>query len=81
MVAKLAAEAGYDVHVARAKDLDGPNLHARARAFRYSFFETIAREVEQIGSRPGIRSTIESRRPWPGLSTGRGPRAWPASTP
>ncbi|MGH2753838.1 MAG: tRNA lysidine(34) synthetase TilS [Actinomycetota bacterium] len=45
MVAKWAAEAGHDVHVARAKDLEGPNLHARARAFRYSFFETIARDV------------------------------------
>jgi tRNA(Ile)-lysidine synthase len=44
-VAKWAAEAGHDVHIARAKDLEGPNLHARARAFRYSFFETIAREV------------------------------------
>ena len=40
-----AAEAGHDVHIARAQDLEGPNLHARARAFRYSFFETIAREV------------------------------------
>jgi tRNA(Ile)-lysidine synthase len=45
MVAKWAAEAGHDVHIARAKDLEGPNLHARARAFRYSFFETIARDV------------------------------------
>jgi tRNA(Ile)-lysidine synthase len=45
MVAKRAAEAGYDVHVARAKDLEGPNLHARARAFRYSFFETIASDI------------------------------------
>ena len=45
MVAKWAAEAGHDVHIARAKDLEGPNLHARARAFRYSFFETIARDT------------------------------------
>ncbi|MDQ3878327.1 MAG: tRNA lysidine(34) synthetase TilS, partial [Actinomycetota bacterium] len=43
-VAKIASEAGIDVHVARARDLAGPNLHARARAFRYSFFETIARD-------------------------------------
>ena len=41
-VARRAAQAGYDVHVARAKDLAGPNLHARARDFRYSFFQTIA---------------------------------------
>ncbi len=44
-VAKLGAEAGLDVHVARARDLEGPNLHARAREFRYGFFETIARDV------------------------------------
>ena len=44
-VAKMGAEAGYDVHVARARDLAGPNLHARAREFRYSFFETIAQET------------------------------------
>jgi tRNA(Ile)-lysidine synthase len=44
-VAKVAAEAGFDVHVARAHDLAGPNLHARARDFRYAFFETIAQEV------------------------------------
>lgn len=41
-VARRAAEAGLDVHVARARGLEGPNLHARAREFRYSFFETIA---------------------------------------
>lgn len=41
-VARDAAQAGFDVHVARAKDLAGPNLHARARDFRYSFFQTIA---------------------------------------
>ena len=41
-VARAAAEAGFEVHVTRAPDLEGPNLHARARAFRYAFFETIA---------------------------------------
>jgi tRNA(Ile)-lysidine synthase len=44
-VAKAGAESGIDVHVARARDLAGPNLHARAREFRYGFFETIAQEV------------------------------------
>lgn len=44
-VAKVAAQDGIDAHVARAHDLAGPNLHARARDFRYGFFETIAREV------------------------------------
>lgn len=41
-VATAAAEAGFDVHVIRAPDLDGPNLHARARVFRYGFFDMIA---------------------------------------
>lgn len=44
-VAKIAAEAGWDVHVARAQGLEGPNLQARAREFRYGFFETIARDA------------------------------------
>lgn len=44
-VAKSAAENGMDAHVARAHDLAGPNLHARARDFRYGFFETIAQEA------------------------------------
>lgn len=41
-VAREASEVGYDVHVARARDLEGANLHARARDFRYSFFEGLA---------------------------------------
>ncbi len=44
-VAGHAAQRGFDVHVARAHDLAGPNLHARARDFRYAFFETIASDV------------------------------------
>jgi tRNA(Ile)-lysidine synthase len=43
-VSRWAASEGFDVHVARASGLEGPNLHARARAFRYSFFETIKRD-------------------------------------
>ncbi|MGI8774598.1 MAG: tRNA lysidine(34) synthetase TilS [Actinomycetota bacterium] len=41
-VARAAAAAGFDVHVARAAGLGGPNLHERARDFRYSFFQSIA---------------------------------------
>jgi tRNA(Ile)-lysidine synthase len=41
-VSRAVAEAGLEIHVIRAPDLEGPNLHARARAFRYAFFETIA---------------------------------------
>jgi tRNA(Ile)-lysidine synthase len=44
-VAKAASAAGHDVHVARATGLEGPNLHARAREFRYRFFETVAAET------------------------------------
>jgi len=41
-VGHAVAEAGFEAHVIRAPDLEGPNLHSRARAFRYAFFETIA---------------------------------------
>jgi tRNA(Ile)-lysidine synthase len=44
-VASAAATAGFDVHVGRAPDLVGANLHARARSFRYSFFETVAADI------------------------------------
>lgn len=44
-VARHAATAGHDVHVARASGLEGPNLHARAREFRYRFFATVAAET------------------------------------
>lgn len=45
-VAHDVAALGFDVHVARAHDLAGPNLHARAREFRYAFFNTIAEQVD-----------------------------------
>lgn len=44
-VAAHAASRGFDVHVARAHGLEGSNLHARARDFRYRFFEAIADDV------------------------------------
>ena len=44
-VATFAAKVGINVHVGRAPDLSGPNLHARARAFRYGFLATVAAEV------------------------------------
>lgn len=44
-VGRHAAALGYDVHVARAGGLEGSNLHARARDFRYAFFETIAADI------------------------------------
>ena len=45
-VAHDVAALGFDVHVARAHDLAGPNLHARAREFRYAFFNTIAQQID-----------------------------------
>jgi tRNA(Ile)-lysidine synthase len=58
-VASRAAEAGFEVHVLRAPDLAGPNLHARARTFRLSFFETVA---ERIGaSRVATGHTLDDR--------------------
>ncbi|HWL64910.1 MAG TPA: tRNA lysidine(34) synthetase TilS [Actinomycetota bacterium] len=41
-ISSAAAQQGYEVHLARAPDLEGPNLHARARDFRYEFFEIVS---------------------------------------
>ncbi|MDQ3940116.1 MAG: tRNA lysidine(34) synthetase TilS [Actinomycetota bacterium] len=41
-VTRDAAAAGFEVHLARAPDLSGPNLHARARDFRYEFLDIVA---------------------------------------
>jgi tRNA(Ile)-lysidine synthase len=44
-LARRLSEAGLEVHLVRAPDLSGPNLQARARAFRYGFLETVAARV------------------------------------
>lgn len=41
-VSTAVAEAGYEIHVVRIPDLEGPNLHARARDFRYGFLDLVA---------------------------------------
>lgn len=41
-VSTAVADAGFEIHVVRIPDLDGPNLHARARDFRYGFFDLVA---------------------------------------
>jgi len=41
-VSTTVAEAGFEIHVVRIPDLEGPNLHARARDFRYGFFDLVA---------------------------------------
>lgn len=58
-VARLASGAGHDVHVARASGLEGPNLHARAREFRYRFFETVAAETG--ATRVATAHTLDDR--------------------
>ena len=58
-VATVAAEAGFEVHVVRAPDLAGPNLHARAREFRYGFFELVAQRSG--ASRIATGHTLDDR--------------------
>jgi tRNA(Ile)-lysidine synthase len=41
-VSGRAAQEGFEVHLAGAPDLSGANLHARARDFRYEFFDIVA---------------------------------------
>ena len=41
-VSRRATARGHDVHVVRAPDLSGSNIQARARSFRYGFFDTVA---------------------------------------
>ena len=36
------AEAGFEIHVVRIPDLEGSNMHARARDFRYGFLDLVA---------------------------------------
>ncbi len=58
-VGRMGAEAGFDVHVARAPDLTGSNLHVRARDFRYEFFGIVA---ERIGAdRIATGHTLDDR--------------------
>ncbi len=47
-VASHAAAAGLDAHVVRISGLEGPNLHARAREIRYTFFQKVAEETEAV---------------------------------
>lgn len=53
------AEAGYDVHMMRIRDLEGPNLHARARDLRYSFFDRIAQQTN--ATRIATGHTLDDR--------------------
>jgi tRNA(Ile)-lysidine synthase len=44
-VSATAARDGYEVHLARAQELSAPNLQAKARDFRYDFFDIVARQT------------------------------------
>lgn len=44
-VSATAARDGYEVHLARAHELSAPNLQAKARDFRYDFFDIVARQT------------------------------------
>ena len=58
-VATTAAETGFEVHVVRAPDLSGPNLHARAREFRYGFLDLVAGQMG--ASRIATGHTLDDR--------------------
>jgi tRNA(Ile)-lysidine synthase len=45
-VSTAAAEAGYDVHLMRVEELEGPNIQAKARELRYRFFDSVARRID-----------------------------------
>ncbi len=54
-----AAKAGFEVHLARAPDLEGPNLHARARDFRYEFLDIVA--TRETARRIATGHTLDDR--------------------
>ena len=58
-VSTEVAAAGFEAHVVKAPDLAGPNLHARAREFRYGFFEIV---MQQTGAdRVATGHTLDDR--------------------
>jgi len=61
-VAHAAAEMGFEVHVTKAPDLAGPNLQARAREFRYGFFEIVAQKegAERIATGHTLDDRVET---------------------
>jgi tRNA(Ile)-lysidine synthase len=58
-VAGYGSTLGYEVHLARAHDLEGPNLHERARQFRYAFFEDLA--AREGARRVATAHTLDDR--------------------
>ena len=58
-VSASAARKGYEVHLARAHELSAPNLQAKARDFRYEFFDIIARQLG--GAQVATGHTLDDR--------------------
>lgn len=58
-VAHRAASLGLEVHLVKAPGLSGPNLHARARDFRYAFFDAVASDIEAVAVATG--HTLDDR--------------------
>lgn len=58
-VSTAVASAGLEAHVVRAPDLEGPNLQARARAFRYGFFDMVAQREQ--ATRVATGHTLDDR--------------------
>jgi tRNA(Ile)-lysidine synthase len=58
-VSTTVAEAGFEIHVVRIPELEGPNIHARARDFRYGFFDLVA-ERESL-ARIATGHTLDDR--------------------
>ncbi len=54
-----ARQAGLEFHLEVARELEGPNLHARARAFRYDFFDRL---LDRLGAdRLATGHTLDDR--------------------
>ena len=58
-VTAAAAEAGFEVHLAKAPELAGANLHARARDFRYEFLDIVA--TREGAARIATGHTLDDR--------------------
>ena len=58
-VTTAAAEAGFEVHLAKAPELAGSNLHARARDFRYEFLDIVA--AREGAARVATGHTLDDR--------------------
>ena len=58
-VSTTVAEAGFEIHVVRIPGLEGPNLHARARDFRYGFMDLVAEK--ENAARIATGHTLDDR--------------------